>query len=289
MKKVNVIDLGSSSVRYMQVENDQVVCKKSVVCRLAENKQEDYLNKESMLRTASVVKNFVEEAKLFGGEIYIFATASLRNSKNGKEFADLLTDITGVAVDIVSGELEAEIGLLGALAGKDGGVIDIGGGSAEIIVATNGKISYEKSIPLGGVVLKNLSNDNVIYAREIAKEYVATYGQVPNSNFVGIGGTVTCLSAIILKLKEYCSSKVHGFIIRKQNLLSAEEYLLSKTAEEISKETCVSLKRAEILPFGLQILKEIFNFLHLEQIVVSESDNLEGYLLKKGGVGYEKR
>jgi len=288
LKKVNVIDLGSSSVRYMQVAGGEIFQKKSRVTRLAEGKKDGYLCKESMLRTISAVKDFVQEARLFGGEIYIFATASVRNSLNGKEFALLLTDVVGINVDILSGEQEAEVGLLGALKGKDGGVIDIGGASSEIIVAKNGVISYEKSLPLGGVILKNLSQSSIEEARKIVKEQISFYGQVPPSNFYGIGGTVTCLVAVVLGLKEYNRNVVHGFKLTREQIFSAEDFLLTHTPDEVSRLTCVSLQRAEILPFGVQILKEIFNILQLEEIIVSESDNLEGYLLKKGGLNYEK-
>ena len=193
MQKVSVIDLGSSSVRLMQVQNGVVLSKRGIVTRLAENKLDGYLQKDNMLVTTKVVIDFVEEAKAFGGDIYIFATASLRNSKNGQEYAEFLSNVTGVKVDIVGGEQEAEIGLLGALGGKDGAIIDIGGGSTEIIVAKDKKIIYEKSLALGGVVLKSLSGASVEQAKNIVKEQVGSFfGKVPNSHFTGIGGTITC-------------------------------------------------------------------------------------------------
>ena len=288
MQRVSVIDLGSSSVRLMQVQNGVVLSKRGIVTRLAENKKDGYLQKDNMLVTTKVVIDFVEEAKAFGGDIYIFATASLRNSKNGQEYAEFLSNVTGIKVDIVAGEQEAEIGLLGALGGKDGAIIDIGGGSTEIIVAKDKKIIYEKSLALGGVVLKSLSGASVAKAKNIVKEQVGSFfGKVPNSYFTGIGGTITCVTAIVLGLKVYDSKKVHGYLLSKKDISYAEEYLLSHTAEEVAKETCVQLKRAEILPFGLQILKEIFSLLNLDSVLVSESDNLEGYLLKKGGQAYE--
>ena len=288
MQRLNIIDLGSSSVRYMRVENGKVIGKRGVITRLAENKVDGYLSKGNMLVTTKVVKDFVEDAKEFGGAIYIFATASLRNSKNGQEYADFLRDVVGVEVDIVDGEQEAEIGLLGALGGKDGGVIDIGGGSTEIIVAQNKRIVYEKSMPLGGVVLKSLSDTNLENAKQIVKERVEYFGKIPNAKFVGIGGTVTSLVALVLKLKEYNAKKVHGYKLTLKKLLRAEKYLLDKSAQQIANETCVNIKRAEILPFGVVILKEIFSILNLKSIIVSESDNLEGYMLKIGGQNYEK-
>jgi exopolyphosphatase/guanosine-5'-triphosphate,3'-diphosphate pyrophosphatase len=154
--KINVIDLGSSSVRMCCISNGNVLFKKSIVTRLAENKANGLLDKISMERTADAVVDFYKEAKDLGGQIYIFATAAVRNALNGRDFAGRLQELTGERVEILSGEQEAEIGILGALRGKDGALIDIGGGSTEIIVSRGGKIVYEKSLQLGAVNLKIL-------------------------------------------------------------------------------------------------------------------------------------
>lgn len=288
-KNVNVIDLGSSSVRYACFNScGELLFKTSQVTRLAEGKKDGYLSEESIKRTTIAVLSFVNQAKKVGGQTYIFATASVRNSLNGKEFAQILQDLTGIKVDILSGDEEAEIGLLGALRGKNGGVIDVGGASSEIIVASNNKIVYEKSLPYGGVVLKNESENDLFKANKIIKEQLGFYGQVPSSNFYGIGGTATCTTAVVLGLKEYDAKKVHGHKLTFDELLYAEKFLNENTSEQVALKTCVPQKRAEILPFGLQILKEIFLLLNITEITVSESDNLEGYILKKGGLGYEK-
>jgi len=65
--------------------------------------------------------------------------------------------------------------------------------------------------------------------------------------------------------------------------------ILSKyTAEQITQNYCVDIRRAEVLPYGVTILQAIFDKLNLDSIIVSESDNLEGFALKKKGVGYER-
>ena len=285
--KINVIDLGSSSVRYMRISNGKILFKKSEVTRLAEGVNNGYLHEVSVKRTALAVKAFCDEAKSFGGEVYIFATAAVRNAKNGKEFALLLQDLTGIEVQILSGEEEAEIGLLGALKGQDGGLIDIGGGSTEIIVAKAGKIIYEKSLQLGAVNFKG-ETESVIIARQIINDKLAFFGNVPPASFFGVGGTVTSLTAILLNLKEYDRAKVHGYALTKEALEKAVEILENNSPEQIAEKTCVNIRRAEVLPYGVVILKGVFDRLNLQSITVSESDNLEGYLIKSKGVGYER-
>lgn len=285
--KINVIDLGSSSVRYMRISNGKILLKTSEVTRLAENAKDGYLCENSIKKTILAVTRFCSQAKTFGGGIYIFATAAVRNAKNGKQFALLVKDMTGIEMQILSGEEEAEIGLLGALGGADGGLIDIGGGSTEIVVAHSGKIIYGKSLQLGAVNLKGQVN-TLDEARELVREKIEFFGAVPTSKFYGVGGTVTSLTAIILGLKEYDAKKVHGFVLTKDLLDKAIQILKTNSPEQIAQNTCVNLKRAEVLPYGATILQGVFEKLNLESITASESDNLEGYLAKKRGIKYER-
>lgn len=285
--KINVIDLGSSSVRYMRISNGKILFKRSEVTRLAQGMSDGLLCEESTKRTLRAISEFCNEAKAFGGDIYIFATAAVRNAKNGKIFACLVKDLTGVEMQILSGEEEAEIGLLGALKGLDGALIDIGGGSTEIVVAKDKKIIYEKSLQVGAVNLKDEAG-SLITAKDIISKRLAFFGQVPQSNFYGVGGTVTSLTAILLGLREYDSAKVHGFILTREELNRGVEILKNNSAEQIAQKYCVNLKRAEVLSYGVTILQGLFDLIGLEKITVSESDNLEGFLIKTKGVKYER-
>ncbi len=285
--KINVIDLGSSSVRMCCISNGSVLFKKSIVTRLAENKANGLLDKLSMERTADAVVGFYKEAKGLGGQIYIFATAAVRNALNGRDFAERLQELTGERVEILTGEQEAEIGILGALRGKDGALIDIGGGSTEIIVSKGGKIVYEKSLQLGAVNLKNIA-PNLQEAKEIVKERLRFFGRVPSSDFYGVGGTVTSMSAILMGLEKYDRERVHGYVLSKEELQRGIEILNKLSPEEISQTYCVDARRAEVLPYGATILSGLFDLLKLDCLTVSESDNLEGFVLKKRGAGYER-
>ncbi len=284
---INVIDLGSSSVRISRISNGKVLFKRSTVTRLAENKKDGLLDTVSMERTGKAVEEYCTLAKSLGGKIYIFATAAVRNALNGKDFANYLQNLTGVQVEILSGEQEAEIGILGALKGADGGLIDIGGGSTEIIVASGGRLLYENSLQLGAVNLKD-SAKSIEQAKKIVKEKVGFFGRVPKSNFYAVGGTVTSLTAILLGLSEYDSQKVHGYQLTKEELYRGLDILSKFTPQEISKNYCVDIRRAEVLPYGATILAELFERLNINELTVSESDNLEGYALKLKGAGYER-
>ena len=85
---------------------------------------------------------FYQRAKNEGTKsVYAFATAAVRSAENGDEFVKRVKELCPLAVDVVSGEREAELGVLGALTG-DGAVLDIGGASTELVVRKEGEIVY---------------------------------------------------------------------------------------------------------------------------------------------------
>lgn len=280
-KKYNasVIDIGSNSVRYMLVADGKILFKKSTVSQMCLGKKDGLLSQESMQRTLDVINDFVKQAKVYNYPIYAFATAGVRNSLNGNEFVEKALKQAGLKIDVLSGEQEAEIALTGVLRGNNGGVIDIGGGSSEIIVKTD-DISYSHSLDLGAVVLYNQSEDSLEKAQNILNNRIDEYGNIPKSEFYAVGGTATSLAAVLLNLKTYSDEKVNGFKIDRENL----EYALkeiSVSCEEICKKYCVDKRRATVLKYGALILKNIMLKADIFKVTVSASDNLEGYLIWK--------
>ena len=118
--KVCVIDVGSNSVRIMFSENGLTIKKNNIVTRLGKGVNDyPFLLTSSMQKTVDAIKLFHAQAKEYGAEkVYIFATAAVRSAKNKQEFIDFVKKETGLTVDVISGEQEAKLGLLGALNGK---------------------------------------------------------------------------------------------------------------------------------------------------------------------------
>ena len=146
--KYGVIDIGSNSVRLMISVDGKTIDKYVKTTRLAENMEADNnLQIDSIERTACAVSFFVDKAKEVGADkIYIFATAAVRQAKNKQVFLSQVKDLTSIDVDVIQGELEAKLGAMGALNGCDGGIIDVGGASSEVMVIKNGeKTVYGKA------------------------------------------------------------------------------------------------------------------------------------------------
>jgi len=283
--KVCVIDVGSNSVRIMFSENGLTIKKNNIVTRLGKGVNDyPFLLTSSMEKTVDAIKLFHAQAKEYGAEkVYIFATAAVRSAQNKQEFIDLVKKETGLTVDVISGEQEAKLGLLGALNGKNGGIIDVGGASSEVTVAIADKILYSYSLNLGSVRILDACGQDKERIKNLCKKAVQEYGQVPMANFYGIGGTATTLASIAQELEPYDPTKVHGYILTKEKVFSLAESLNAKTVEERKKVKGLQPERAEVISGGAYLIYYIMDYLNIESITVSESDNLEGYLKVKEG------
>lgn len=278
MTNVAIIDIGSNSVRVRISSDGKVLFRQTITTQLSKNIQNKKLCAESVARTFTGIDELISRAKEYGATVYAFATAAVRNTENGNEFAQEFFNRYNVALDVVSGETEGVLGINGALTGADGTVIDVGGGSSEIAVKINGKIVYDHSLADGAVTLTDLFGKNREGARAYIKKRLSEYGDLPKTDDVYlIGGTATSLSYMLSGDSEYDREKNHGRIITLAALDEFTDLLYSKTAEDIKRDFNLNSKRAEIIHSGSAIISEILRFMNKEKAVVSENDNLEGY------------
>ncbi len=278
-----VIDVGSNSVRLMLSDGVNTTSKKVVITRLAQGLiNTNNLTLTAVERTANAVCFFVEEAKKQKVDnIFIFATAGVRQAQNGYIFVDKVKELTGLSVDVISGETEAKIGALGALSGKDGGVIDIGGASTEISVVKSGKIVYNKSVDMGAVRLTEKFGQNREEVEKFVTEKIKQFSNDFKCDFYGIGGTATTLAGAMLSLEPYDPKVTHGYQVTKEKLSEKLDYLYGLSVEERKNIKGLHPERAEIITAGAVVLNNLLDYLNINCIIVSEKDNLEGYLMQK--------
>lgn len=281
----SVIDIGSNSVRLMLNDGYNTLSKEISTTRLAEGMgEEKVLTNVAINRTADAVANFYKKAvEKKSDQIYIFATAAVRQAKNKDDFVNAVKKRCGAVVEIISGEEEAKLGYLGALNGLDGAVIDVGGASSEIIVVKDKKPLYFKSLDVGAVKIKDECGQDFLAVQDFVLNRIKEYGNVPSSTFYAIGGTATSIAALILELEIYDSKRVDGFVINKNILSDLVEKLFSLSVEERKKLKGMHPPRAEVIAGGAKLLLEIMNKININTLIVSEKDNLEGYLIKRLG------
>ena len=283
--KYSVIDIGSNSVRLLLWADGCSVYKKIQTTRLGAGVEKSgMLSEEALARTVSAVAHFSEQARRDGArEVSAFATAAVRSAKNGAELVRAVKEACGLDVDVIGGEEEARLGLLGALEGRDGGIVDVGGASSEVTVAKNGKIVYAVSADVGAVRLKDACGKNIPKLEAFIGERIAVYGTIPRCEMTAVGGTATTLAALVGQVEPYDPQKTHGTKIGTDAVRAWAEKLLSMRQEERLCLKGMDKNRADILGGGLLLLHAILRKAGADGFTVSEKDNMEGYLLAKYG------
>ena len=284
--KISAIDVGSNSVRLMVMADGKTLYKQLDTTRLGEGlANSGVLKPEAIERTARTVQLFAAAAELNGaGTPYVFATASVRSASNGGDFVKRVKQLTGIDVDVISGEEEAACGITGALRGRDGGIIDLGGASTEITLQKGGKTVYSKSVNVGTVRLYDIAGQDRQALERAARTALKDYGNLSlaGTDMYGVGGTATSLAALFHELPAYDPKVVDGTVLTVGWLGSMAERLLSMSVEERKAMRGMDVRRADVIAGGCLLLHHILKRFGAEKLTVSESDNLEGYVLLKG-------
>ena len=300
--KIGAIDIGTNSMRLLVAEyiDGKLYNREKFVntTRIGQGvDSEGYISEEAIERNIKALKEFSDIANEKGCEyIYCIGTSALRDSKNGNEFIDLAKAETNVDVDIISGEEESNLGFIGVLQGLDDTnnilVLDIGGGSTEFILGDESGIKYAKSENVGALRMteKFLSTDPICenefedmsnFIEETISDTINILKEKNIRQIVGIGGTITSVSAINQELETYFMEKIHGSKVNEKELDNILQNLKKMTLNDKKNIKGLQPKRADIITAGVRILNIIMKKLEKENIIVSEYDNLEGLICQK--------
>ena len=251
------------------------------------------LNRDSMDKTISAVRRMATELTRQGAEkLAIFATSAARDAANGAEFMGAVERETGIPLQIITGNEEAELSFLGASAAVKAercGMVDIGGGSTEIAIGSGAGIECAFSCQMGAVRLyRRLRLDRKedmepveAAAAEILREQLQAFpGTALPEKWVGTGGTFTTLAAMVLGQPWADRSHVHGTVITQGEIREIGENLAGMTVEERRMLPGMQPGRADIVVHGICILLGVMTCLGMERITVSEWGNLDGYIRK---------
>lgn len=261
------------------------------------------LKPEAMERVRVAVAGFMEQvAKLQpedGSGVYItaMATSASRDAKNSADFVSMLADL-GVELSVIPGEREAALSFRGAscsfaATAETIMVVDVGGGSTEIVVGRAGEdplMAHSFNIGCRRVTEKFLSQDPVS-AKEIAlakawmKEEMSTYFQemlesdIHPTRVVAVAGTATSVVSVYEAMETYDSSRVHGYDVSRATLDDVYARLAGMTLVERQGVVGLDPGRAPVICAGLAILQTILDCASALGFTVSESDILQGIIL----------
>ena len=247
------------------------------------------ISPQMLLQAAASIEAFAKEAvQQMAEEIHLFATSAVRDANNSDELETILFNQTGLKMEVCSGKEEAELSFLGATSGVPSGMIDIGGGSTEIVVGDREAIHYGYSFQMGAVRLQRMfpiakeadALQVINYAKSLITPHISKYAAFVAEEWIGVGGTFTTSAAFVQRKPWDDRSNTHGFSLTRQHVMDAICMLAPMSVDERKELPFLQPQRADIIVHGLAILVACMDSFHLEQITVSEYGNLEGYLKK---------
>lgn len=300
--KVASIDIGTNSMRLLLAEyNKTILNRKKYIDTTRLGKGVDsngYINDESMERNIESFTKFVNQAKDSDAEkIFAIGTSALRDSKNKEVFLSKAREKTGIEIEIIDGNLEADLGFFGVSMGVNTKgrilIVDIGGGSTEIVIGSKAEgILFRQSLDIGAVRLTekfDVDDNNIEDKLEKMGEYIVKVLE-PLKNIVmlhevntiiGIGGTITSAASIKQEMKCYDTNLVHNSKLTVLDVECMLKLLSSINLYDRKKVPGLQPGRADIILSGLNILIKVLKIFEGKEIVVSEYDNLEGLIYFK--------
>ncbi len=225
----------------------------------------------------------------------LVATSAVRDAANGQEFLDRASAVAGVRAELLSGDAEGRLAYAGATAdlppsAGDDLVIDIGGGSTELVLAHHGQVKAV-SLDLGCVRLSErylqhdppLPEELAAATAAIAAELdraVSSLGHLrtlaKGSRLIGLAGTVSTLVTLELKLTEYDRALVHHAVLPAALVARWCEVLGAETASGRAARPGIEPGRADVIVGGVLVLREVMGRFGFAECLVSEADILDG-------------
>jgi exopolyphosphatase/guanosine-5'-triphosphate,3'-diphosphate pyrophosphatase len=315
MKK-SIIDIGTNTVLlliadYDPINNSMITIKDiQQIPRLGKGIDSNrIISKETISKACKIIEEYKSISSQNGVEkIIATATSFLRDSANKVEFIQKVFDNTGIHVELLSGEDEAKWTFVGGSYGtlkndarKDITLIDIGGGSTEIIsghstVKTVHELSSfnninikGQSLNIGSVRIKEryfkeqpYNNKDIERAAEfVLKELEESNLKLTGSKLIGVAGTITTLTAMKLKLNKFEAEKVDGNVLTFEDIDTKFNEIKIKSYNELLKMGDYMEGRSDIIIPGILILKTFMKQFGFSEITVSTKGLRYGIFIRE--------
>ncbi len=298
--RVAVVDIGTNSTRLLvaDVSDGRIsqLERRSTVTRLGRGVDTSrQLAAEAVEDVCRTVGEYIEAYEALGAErVTAIATSAVRDAANAGAFIAELRERFGLDAHILDGAEEARLAYLGAFAERPAAdstlVVDIGGGSTELVVGSGGEVGFYASLQAGTVrhterylktdppdagELEALADDvRSLIDAELSGEAIASA-----SEGIAVAGTPTSLAAIDQELDPYDPERVHGYRLSLGSIQRLCSLLASMSLEERLQVTGLHPGRAPTIVAGIVILIQVMRAFGLTEIEVSEHDILYGAAL----------
>lgn len=267
MGNLAVIDIGSNSITLLLAEIREKryfriidILKETV--RLGEGMSDNHnlIKADRMAAALKTLKMFKNLCDATGtSEIIAVATAAVRKTSNRNDFIDKVKKKTGLEVEVLSGEEEGYYdywGVANSVVSEDGLIIDIGGGSVELIWMKDKKIKENVSLPFGALDLaykfntyETINEEQEMKLHTFIKEqyqqlsWLSEIGDIP---LIGVGGTIRNIAKIDQSNKDYPLEILHNYQMIKEEVVDIYNYVKNKDLAARKEINGLSKNRADI-------------------------------------------
>ena len=294
------IDVGSNSIRLLVVDGaGQRLTRQMTITRLAAGVDASgHLDDAALERSLDVISGYRDVWRTHGvtDRVRIAATSAIRDATDRDRFFEGVREATGVDAQVITGAEEAALAFAGAARAVDvatpTAVIDIGGGSTELIVGDDAGLAASVSLQLGCVRLTErclrsdpVSTRSLVDAQaliadrldeadaRLAEQDVRLAGAAA---LIGVAGTATTLAALHLGLDTYEESRIHGARIPADALAELTVRLVALSSAQRAELGPMQPGREDVIHGGALILGAVVARYGFDEVVVSEADNLDG-------------
>lgn len=300
MRCLAAIDVGTNTALLTIARVDEhgsleILEQRALITRLGRGVDaEGRLDKERIHRALEALGELRTAADRHGADVVAVGTSALRDARNAKDFLQPAARVLGAPVEVISGEREAALTFAGALhglpelPGKRACVVDIGGGSTEIVCGSHGKLDASVSLNIGSVRLHErhgLQAPTDMRSLQILEAEIADALQQspvqPRPPLVAIAGTATTLAALHLEMEPYDPARIHGMRLSRRQLRSLRDRLAPMSIERRCALPGLEPGRADVIVTGATLLCGIVEHAGAEETFISDGGVRIGLLLER--------
>jgi exopolyphosphatase/guanosine-5'-triphosphate,3'-diphosphate pyrophosphatase len=301
--RVAAIDCGTNSIRMLIAEADSAgglvdLDRRLEIVRLGQGiDATGEFHPDALARTFGAVERYakiLEAAGVASDRIHFVATSAARDAGNRVDFFEGVHRRLGILPEVISGEREAQLSFRGAIsrirpAAEPVLVMDIGGGSTELIIGSaSGEIHQAVSLDIGSVRLtERFLRTSPPAGADLSRATDAVDERLAASRlnlgvvgfWIGVAGTVTTMAAVHLGLQTYERKRVHGAAMASREIADLLTRLSVLSVPQIRAIPTMHPQRADVITAGTLIAARVAAGTAASELVVSESDILDGIAL----------
>jgi len=274
MSKIGIIDIGSNTFNLLVscTKSKESIYSKEIHVGIRKGTKQNIIQKKTIKESIVTIQKFKKTCKKFNcKKIHIVATASLRNAINKNEFIETCKKETNLIVNVISGDMEAEL-IFNAILNNikdfdDFVIVDIGGASTEFIITKNKKSVFKKSFNFGSQLLIEKFNpsdpikeeeeeDIKRFLKEQLKDLTSSLKKYKIKNLIGTSGSFNCITKIQLK-KNYSTEYQILNIDHYKETISPE--ILNSTINQREKIPGLLKMRAENIIITIILINFLLN------------------------------